>query len=286
MASFIFMRHGKSQDNHDDVVSTVNTPLTRQGKAQASQAGRTLKDVGISALFCSPYPRARQTATIIAKQIGLNPDAIVVLDELREKSLGSLEGSPHHHERTWYFTVDGQDGVEPMADLFARCRVALQRIAQASQDGKVLVVGHVMAGFYLQQIAQGKYRLQDCDPPVIFANAEPIEVTIHSPSVKQRTRLHFTRLQLSVIGLAAIATVSVAVLFGLAQISQSPQQTRGGLLPAIPLQPGDFSGESANLQGVIQKQLQQTGHSNQHPQDNTANLLQPVQGLQMPKQKE
>src|SRR5688572_6759018 len=155
MNSFVFARHGKSQANKKSEVALLDSPLTKEGKAQARKLARSLKSQGITVVVTSPYSRAYDTAAIIAKELSLPEPEII--EELHERGLGDFEGKPKQHESEWYFTIDDQANVEPIPEVIARMQSALQKIV--ALPGKVLVIGHAMAGYYLQQVALGRYNI-------------------------------------------------------------------------------------------------------------------------------
>ncbi len=71
-----FVRHGQSEFN---VVYSItlkdpgirDAPITQRGQSQALGAAKHLKDKRITKIICSPYTRALQTGTIIAKELGI-----------------------------------------------------------------------------------------------------------------------------------------------------------------------------------------------------------------------
>lgn len=87
----IFARHGESEANVARIISNRDLPhkLTALGRRQALQLAHDLRDEGITALYCSPIPRARETAVLIGEQLHLTP---IVMDGLREPDRGFVEG--------------------------------------------------------------------------------------------------------------------------------------------------------------------------------------------------
>lgn len=59
--------------------------LTEKGAEQAKITGQHLKNEKIVTICCSPFIRARQTAEIIAAEIGIPVYEIVTIDELQER---------------------------------------------------------------------------------------------------------------------------------------------------------------------------------------------------------
>ena len=74
------IRHGQSTNNRGDA-RIPETPLTEIGKQQADRAGRALKDVGITRLYCSAMLRAVQTAAIVGEHLELAPHVFVGIHE-------------------------------------------------------------------------------------------------------------------------------------------------------------------------------------------------------------
>ena len=74
------IRHGQSTNNRGDA-RVPETPLTEIGKQQADRAGRTLRDLGITRLYCSAMLRAVQTAAIVGEHLELAPHVFVGIHE-------------------------------------------------------------------------------------------------------------------------------------------------------------------------------------------------------------
>ena len=69
------IRHGQSTNNRGDA-RIPETPLTEIGKQQADRTGRTLRDLGITRLYCSAMLRAVQTAAIVGEHLELAPHVL------------------------------------------------------------------------------------------------------------------------------------------------------------------------------------------------------------------
>ena len=73
-------RYGGDYDDH----------LAEEGRAQSRKLALKLKDSGIEVLFCSPLIRAKETAEIVAKEIGCK---VELVDSIRERNMyGILTG--------------------------------------------------------------------------------------------------------------------------------------------------------------------------------------------------
>ncbi len=74
------IRHGQSTNNRGDA-RVPDPPLTEIGKQQGDEAGRAMKDLGITRLYCSAMLRAVQTAAIVSEHLELTPHIFVGLHE-------------------------------------------------------------------------------------------------------------------------------------------------------------------------------------------------------------
>ena len=85
------MRHGESPENVSRTLSClhVDEPLTDRGIQQANQAAAWLADRTIRRIYASPMIRAKQTASIVGRRLGLVP---LIVEELRQIDCGALEG--------------------------------------------------------------------------------------------------------------------------------------------------------------------------------------------------
>lgn len=75
------IRHGQSANNEGILPRVPDPPLTDLGVEQARWAGESLKDEGITRLYCSPMLRTLQTAQMIVDSIDLPPHVFVGLHE-------------------------------------------------------------------------------------------------------------------------------------------------------------------------------------------------------------
>jgi uncharacterized phosphatase len=160
MQRIYLMRHGQSNDNAHKIVSgSTETPLTELGKEQARTAGEHAKALAIDLIVCSPMGRARQTAKIVAKEIGYPEEDITVMPELAERELGKLEGTSYaKNERLNgnFPAVDYILGVEPLPHFYARVQHALREVLHDKKHHSVLIVSHQGVGRMLRTIAHDK----------------------------------------------------------------------------------------------------------------------------------
>lgn len=75
------IRHGQSTNNEGKLPRIADPPLTDIGVKQARWVGESLKDEGITRLYCSPMLRTLQTAQMVSDSLGLPPHVFVGLHE-------------------------------------------------------------------------------------------------------------------------------------------------------------------------------------------------------------
>ena len=143
---FYYLRHGQTDWNLGrKLQGNSDIPLNETGKAQARSARDRIAGHGITAIFCSPLMRARQTADIVNEALGC---PLTELNGLRECNFGKHEGILRPD---W---IDGWlDGdstgvpaeVEPLKAFMARTAAAINQALE--HPGPVLIVAH--AGTYI-----------------------------------------------------------------------------------------------------------------------------------------
>jgi broad specificity phosphatase PhoE len=87
----VLARHGETDDNQPPLrfQGWRDTPLNDTGRRQAAELAERVSEEGIDALWSSDLSRARETAEIVARRLGLE----VRLDpRLREANRGDWEG--------------------------------------------------------------------------------------------------------------------------------------------------------------------------------------------------
>ncbi|HEX7776663.1 MAG TPA: 2,3-bisphosphoglycerate-dependent phosphoglycerate mutase [Parvibaculum sp.] len=91
----VLVRHGQSEWNEKNLFTGWRDPgLTEQGKREAREAGRALKDKGYNfdVAYTSALSRAQETNRILLEELG-QPDLPVVKNQaLNERDYGDLSG--------------------------------------------------------------------------------------------------------------------------------------------------------------------------------------------------
>jgi broad specificity phosphatase PhoE len=131
------LRHAESENVTTGTAAVLTTPLSAQGRCQASEVAQQLATEPITRIYSSTALRARQTAALLAIAPGL---PIVARPELIEVNCTA------DVLRAWVVDQDlgqrGTDG-ETGQQVVARVTVAFQQIASAHPGETISVVGHV-----------------------------------------------------------------------------------------------------------------------------------------------
>jgi 2,3-bisphosphoglycerate-dependent phosphoglycerate mutase len=94
MIKLVLLRHGQSTWNKENrFTGWTDVPLTEQGKEEARQSGRKLKENGFSfdVVFTTGLKRAVDTTDIVLKELKIKPKIIKAF-ELNERHYGALQG--------------------------------------------------------------------------------------------------------------------------------------------------------------------------------------------------
>jgi ribonuclease H / adenosylcobalamin/alpha-ribazole phosphatase len=143
------LRHGRTEHTPERRYSGRNDlPLSLTGRAEAEAAATRAAGLGIEAVVASPLRRTRETAEIVARELGL---PVVLDDDLVELDFGDLEGLTFdealakHPLATRRFMSDvtvAAPGGESIIDLSARVARARGRVLARHAGRSVLVVSH------------------------------------------------------------------------------------------------------------------------------------------------
>jgi isoleucyl-tRNA synthetase len=147
---YFLMRHGESQSNVEKIVSTrkdsVN-PLTEKGREQAEKAAQGLADKKIDLIITSPFERAKRTAQIVQKALGLKDEAVISDERLGEISLGKLDGALNETYHEFLSTNGGwekatPEGGESWSDVRNRVGSLLYELERTYANENILIVSH------------------------------------------------------------------------------------------------------------------------------------------------
>lgn len=144
MKIFYFVRHGEADFNLLDRVNAhpnVKNDLTITGREQATCCATSLQNALLEIIYCSEFPRARQTAEILNE---LRRLPILVDSQINETGAFAYEGKPTQLWRSAQMPDRVSavlPGCEPFFDMKQRLMVFLEKLKQGSQQG-ILIVSH------------------------------------------------------------------------------------------------------------------------------------------------
>jgi probable phosphoglycerate mutase len=190
--TFAFIRHGQTDWNRDDKLQgSSDIPLNAQGREQAHEAAGILADGGWEVVVSSPLLRARETAQIIATDLGLELGPSY--PALVERDYGPLEGkSSSQTVATWPHR--DYPGAESLDAVVSRGLAGLAKVADDFRDRDVVIVAHgtiirytlaALAGRPLDAIRNGSistFRLEGDRWEVLTVNGEPLVPLGEAPS--------------------------------------------------------------------------------------------------------
>lgn len=138
--NLLLARHGESEWIVRGDEAGFNSPLTDRGRQQARLLGRWLAaNQGVDVIYASPLIRARETAEIVAAELGL---PFTLNDGLREFEVSYWreddDYAPPH--------INGSAASAYLPESYqpfkARVQGAARRILEAHPQGTVLIVAH------------------------------------------------------------------------------------------------------------------------------------------------
>lgn len=147
------IRHGQTNLNRDlRFRGFTDAPLNEDGRLEAAGAALLLENSGIKTLFSSPMPRAVETASIIARDIGCSVkvdesfidvdygdwQGLTVEDVINKYGRSTLESWKKEPDN---FKFPGGDSVTGVHDRLAP---ALIDAAESQEDGNVGIVSHLL----------------------------------------------------------------------------------------------------------------------------------------------
>lgn len=148
---FYFVRHGETLLNAQHIRQGEEGDLSPRGREQAEQVGRALTQVPVQRMISSPYPRAKETATIINVYLKIPITYSPLLVERRNPSeiIGKNRDEPEvahiidqvdlaYHTDDYRFSDE-----ENFIDLKKRARKCLALLARQGARETVVVTHHL-----------------------------------------------------------------------------------------------------------------------------------------------
>lgn len=176
-----FIRHGCTDWNVNKLCQGHrDIELNEIGRHEAKMASELMSDLAISKIYSSPLKRALETAQII--QLSIFSIKIEILDQLKERNWGELEGISseemykleEREEQDPTFHIG--KGVEDRHSFHKRLIEGIKKVFE--NEGTSLIVSHGRVFHALCEIF-------NLPPMRQIPNAKPIELTLARDSVLQ-----------------------------------------------------------------------------------------------------
>ncbi len=161
---YFLMRHGECVYNTQGMLNAqrdVKNGLTEKGEMQVMASVESLKGKDIDVIYYSPLERTKETAFMVAKELGLPPSACVADERLLEMGFGEFEC---RHVDEYHAFFDGKginrlkmtpEGGESWTDVKRRTGEFLYEIEKKEQGKQILIVSHNGVMQTLQAVAKG-----------------------------------------------------------------------------------------------------------------------------------
>jgi uncharacterized phosphatase len=141
MTELYLVRHGETNWNREKrIQGLTDISLNDTGRAQAKTTGSLLARRSWDAVYASPLSRARETASIIARELGLGGP--ILLDALVERNYGAAEGLNWFEVELRYPHGTAVPGRESREQVGARVVPALVTLAEQRAGQSLVIVSH------------------------------------------------------------------------------------------------------------------------------------------------
>jgi probable phosphoglycerate mutase len=177
----LLARHGETDDNipPQRVQGSIDTPLNDRGREQARALAAAVRARGIAVVYSSHLSRARETADIVADELGLD---VIVDERLAESRRGAWEGRlleeiEREEPDLWAAWRRGGDhfrfpGGESLAEHAERVTSALDDVGRGALPALCVCHGGTIRCAFALRHARGLDAFHELEVP----NAEPLEL--------------------------------------------------------------------------------------------------------------
>lgn len=161
--TFTLVRHGQAENNVKNISSSdASAPfhLTEKGRGDIRRVGKKLAGKNISKIYASPFVRTKETAEIIAEEIGKKKDEVVTDARLGDYNFGTFSGKSYDdflaYEAEVFKTYrDRSPEGESYADARKRFAEFLYEIDSKHENEHVVIVSHGISLEVIPPILEG-----------------------------------------------------------------------------------------------------------------------------------
>lgn len=164
---YFVMRHGQAENNALHLYSSDQSKnhLTTKGKTEVIKTAQKLRNKKITKIFCSPFLRTRETADIVADQIGFSKKQIIYDNRIRELEFGDFSGRPeieywdYIKNKELEFTAKIPGG-ESYQEAKNRLGEFLYEIDKENKNEVILIISHGLAVEIIPSVIEGANKKQ------------------------------------------------------------------------------------------------------------------------------
>ena len=161
--TYFVIRHGEAETNAKGVVNWKiegKYPLTKKGVEQVRMAAKDLKEKGIELIIASPLERTKESAHIIAEELGINGSTVIFDPRIAEVNTGEFDGRPVDEYRRQFSSTlekftERSPGGETLEEMRTRCGEFLYDIDEKHKEKKILIVTHEYVSWMFDCVTAG-----------------------------------------------------------------------------------------------------------------------------------
>ena len=161
--NYFLMRHGEIEGNKNDQVSSdvrAKTPLTPDGAASVLLSARELAGERMDFIISSPFDRTQESARIVARELGLKPDSLIIDPRLGEINTGNFTGGTWQQYWSRYSSSEARwtehpYGGENKTDMQKRIEEFLKDSESRYRDKRILIISHGLPLVMLRTLFEG-----------------------------------------------------------------------------------------------------------------------------------
>ncbi|MEK7086498.1 MAG: class I tRNA ligase family protein, partial [Patescibacteria group bacterium] len=160
--TYLVMRHGEAENNVQEIFDPSDEkkfPLTEKGRSVVRANAQKLKSRNITRIFSSPFARTKETAAIVASEIGITAEKIIFDERLRELGFGTFAGQGKKQEYLAYRDAHAYDERFPEGESYQDTKQRLgdfvYEIEQKYSGENILIVTHGLGSEVLPAVAAG-----------------------------------------------------------------------------------------------------------------------------------
>lgn len=150
---FIFARHGETTAGQNKIVQGKEDSLSESGMVHAETLAKEVKEKNITRIISSDHARAKETAEIVAKKLGLE---IEIWKEFGGIDFGTITEEPVIKGKMALERSMEKETGETTQEVFDRVKKGWEKLRKESTEGKILVVSHRSILSALETVRAGR----------------------------------------------------------------------------------------------------------------------------------